>query len=134
MENLICLDASPLIDHFRKKNKHSTFFFQLSKKYEGFILPVTAHFEIISGATELQRNHWDNLFNDLLIVPYQPYINDTAVEIARQLYRKRLSIEYKDLMIAATALHYNYRLATINEKHFVHIENLKLTTPNDFRS
>ena len=130
MENLICLDSSPLIDHFRKKNKENTFFYRLTKTYEGFVLHVTAHFEILIGSSKLQDNYWKNLFDDLLIIPYQPSINSTAIKITNDLKTIRKSIDFRDLMIEATAIHYNYRLATLNEKHFNAIEGLKLITPS----
>ena len=132
MESIICLDASPLIDFYRKTKKEDSFFFKLTKTYDGLVLPVTAHFEILVGSNPTQHPFWQNIFSDLLIVPYQPYLNDTAVKIVSQLRTIRKSIEYKDLIIAATALHFGYSLATINEKHFVHIEGLTLITPSSF--
>ena len=131
MENLICLDSSSLIDYYRKKNKEGTFLYKLSINYQGFVLPVTAHFEILSGSNSNQHSFWQNMFADLLIIPYQPYINQTAISIVGQLKRK--TIDFKDLLIAATALHYNYSLATINEKHFDNIEGLDLITPSSFQ-
>jgi tRNA(fMet)-specific endonuclease VapC len=130
MENIVCLDASPLIDYYRKKVKEKTFFFQLTTNYTGFVLPVTAHFEVLAGSNATQYLFWENIFSDLLIVPYQPYINETALCIIKQLEAKRKTIEYKDLLIAATALHYNYRLAVFNEKH---IEGLHLITLSSFK-
>ena len=134
MENLICLDSSSLIDYYRKKNKEGTFFYKLSASYQGFVLPVTAHFEILSGSNPNQHSFWQNMFADLLVIPYQPYINQTAISIVSKLKTKRKTIDFKDLLIAATALHYNYSLATINEKHFTVIEGLHLITPSSFKS
>lgn len=134
MENLIYLDSSPLIDYYRKKYKEKTFFYQLSKTYSGFVLPVTAHFEILSGSNIKQHSFWQNIFADLFIIPYQPYINETAITIVNELKTKRKSIDFKDLLIAATSLHYSYSLATINEKHFKDIEGLDLITPSSFQS
>lgn len=133
MENIICLDSSTLIDHYRKKIKEKTFFYQLTKSYHGFVLPVTAHFEILVGSNAKQHSFWKNIFDDLLIIPYQPHINETAINILKELKIKRKTIEYKDLLIAATSLHYNYSLATINEKHFQNIEGLHLITPSSFK-
>lgn len=134
MESIICLDASPLIDYYRKKHKEKTFFYQLTKAYHGFVLPVTSHFEILRGSNPNQHSFWENMFADLLIIPYQPYINETAILIVNQLKTKRKTIDFKDLLIAATSLHYNYSLATINEKHFRDIEGLHLITPSSFQS
>lgn len=133
MENLICLDSSPLIDYYRKKHKEKTFFYQLVKAYDGFVLPVTAHFEILLGSNVHQHSFWQNIFSDLLIIPYQPYINDRAIRVIDQLKSKRKSIDFKDLTIAATALHYGYSLATINEKHFKDIGGLDLITPSSLQ-
>lgn len=134
MENLICLDSSPLIDYYRKKIKEKTFFYKLIRTYTGFVLPVTAHFEILRGSNVNQHAFWQNIFSDLLIIPYQPYINETAILIVNRLKAKRKTIDFKDLLIAATSLHYNYRLATLNEKHFDNIEGLDLITPSSFES
>jgi predicted nucleic acid-binding protein len=73
------------------------------------------------------------LVADILIIPYQHYLNETAISITKQLKLKRKTIEYKDLLIAATALHFNYSLATINEKHFKDIDGLHLITPSSFQ-
>jgi predicted nucleic acid-binding protein len=132
MENIICLDASTLIDHYRKKIKDKTFFFHLTNTYTGFVLPVTAHYEILLGSNQNQRVFWDNLFADILLIPYQPYLNETAINITLQLKGKRKTIEFKDLLIAATSLHHHYSLATLNEKHFDDIEGLDLITPRSF--
>ncbi len=132
MESIICLDASPLIDHYRKTLKAKTFFYKLTNTYAGFVLPVTAHFEILLGSNPQQHLFWKNLFENMLIVPYQAYISLTAINILKQLKLKRKTIEYKDLMIAATALHFNYRLATLNQKHFQDIDGLDLITPSSF--
>jgi predicted nucleic acid-binding protein len=43
----------------------------------------------------------------------------------------RKSIEFQDLIIAATAISFNNPLATINKKHFDNIEGLDLITPDD---
>ncbi len=133
MESIICLDSSTLINHYRKRIKTSTFFYKLTKTYQGFALPVTAHFEILAGSNPGQHAYWENVFSDLLLIPYQPYINETAVEIVRHLKKKRKTIEFKDLLIASTALHYNYSLATLNEKHFHAIDGLHLLTPSSFK-
>lgn len=132
MENIICLDSSPLIDFYRKKVKEKTFFFRLTQNYTGFVLPVTAHFEVLAGSNSTQHLFWKNIFDDLLIIPYQPYINNTALSVVKQLEEKRKTKEYKDLLIAATALHHGYSLATLNEKHFGSIDGLNLITPSSF--
>ena len=133
MESLICLDASVLIEYFRKKNKAETLFAKLALKYTGFLVPAVAHFKIYNGSTPLQNQYWDNLFSDFIILTFTVYISITAIKIRRQLKVLRVTIEFKDLTIAASSLHHNYSLATINEKHFKNIKGLHLVTPSSFQ-
>lgn len=133
IQRLISIDSSVLIEYFRKSKKENSFLFILSKKgFQGFIASVAVHYEIYNEATEKQIPFWDNLFADILLIPYQLYINKTAVDITKQLKAKRKKIEFKDLLIAASALEHNLSLATINEKHFQGIDGLDLITPSSF--
>ena len=133
MESLICLDASVLIEYFRKKNKAETLFAKLALKYTGFLVPAVAHFKIYNGSTPLQNQYWDNLFSDFIILPFTADISITAIKIRRLLKVLRITIEFKDLTIAASSLHHNFSLATINEKHFHNIKGLHLVTPSSFQ-
>ncbi len=133
MESLICLDASILIEYFRKKNKAETLFAKLALKYTGFLVPAVAHFKIYNGSTPLQNQYWDNLFSDFIILTFTVYISITAIKIRRQLKVLRITIEFKYLTIAASSLHHNFSLATINEKHFQNIKGLHLVTPSSFQ-
>jgi len=129
MEGLIALDSTVLIAFFRKKNKQNIFFYELTYEYSGFVVPATVHYEIYVGTTLGQKQFWDNLFNDLILVSYTPDMNSTAINITNHLKSKQKSIDYKDLLIAATALHYQHPLATLNTAHFKDIADLKLITP-----
>ena len=133
MESMICLDASVLIEYFRKKNKAETLFAKLALKYNGFVVSAVAHFEIYNGSTPVQNQYWDNLFSDFIILPFTADISIAAIKLRRQLKVLRITIEFKDLTIAASSLHHNYSLATINEKHFKNIKGLHLVTPSSFQ-
>ena len=50
------------------------------------------------------------------------------------LKTRRKSIDFKDLIIAASALNNKIPLATINEKHFYNISSLQLITPLSYTS
>lgn len=130
IQRLINVDTSVLIEYFRKSKKENSFFFKLFyKQFQEFLVSVAVHFEIYQDLGNFQSNYWNNLFQDLLIIPYTENIINHSIH--RQLKRKRKSIEFKDLMIAATAKASNYPLATINRKHFDSIEGLDLITPDD---
>jgi predicted nucleic acid-binding protein len=132
MEGLICIDSSVLIEYFRKKNKTETLFAKLSLQYSGFIIPAVVHFEIYSGSTPQQKIFWDNLFSDFLIIPFTASISNKAIFILKYLKIMSVTVVFKDLMIAASALSHNFPLATLNEKHFNKIKGLQLITPSSF--
>ena len=132
MEGLICIDSSVLIEYFRKKNKTETLFPKLSLQYSGFIIPAVVHFEIYSGSTPQQKVFWDNLFSDFLIIPFTASISNKAISVFKELKILSITIDFKDLMIAASALNHNFPLATLNEKHFNTIKRLELITPSSF--
>lgn len=130
VQSLISIDSSVLIEYFRKSKKENSFLFQLIQRdFQGFIASIIVHYEIFKGAILQQLSYWDNLFEDILIVSYTPQINAESLVIHKQLKKVRKSIQLQDLMIAATSKLLNYPLAAINEKHYVHIEGLKLITP-----
>lgn len=129
MEDLILLDTSVLIDYFRKKQKEKSFFYSLSAFSNQFCISVITHFEITCGINIQQHSFWKSLFDDIIHVPYTVSLNSVAVKVLNDLKRKRKNIEFKDLIICSTALHYNYQLATLNVKHFEHVQGLKLITP-----
>lgn len=133
MEGLICLDSSILIEYFRKKNKSETLFPKLSLRYSGFIIPVAVHFEIFSGSTLQQKVFWDNLFSDFIIIPFTTTISNKAISVLRDLKTQNSIIDFKDLIIASSALNHNFPLATLNEKHFNKIKGLQLITASSFK-
>jgi predicted nucleic acid-binding protein len=131
MENLMCLDSSVLIDFFRKQKSERSFFIKITESgFSGFYIAITVEFEIYFGATPLQKNFWDNLFHDFIVLPYTQAINAIAIDVAKGLKRGNIMIDYKDLTIAATALHVQCPLGTINAKHFKHIKGLSVISPD----
>lgn len=132
MEDLILLDTSVLIEYFRKKNRLDTLFVKLSENTNNFCISVVTHFEISCGINFKQEIFWNNIFSDIIQLPYSTSLNYIAVDIYNQLKRKRITVEFKDLIIASTARQYNYKLATINKKHFEDIPELKLITHSSF--
>ena len=130
IQGLICLDTSVLLDHFRKKNKDQTFFFKLSNNYKGFAVSVVVQYEVYSGSASTQIPIWNNLFEDFFIIPYSTSLNAIMITIEEDLKRKRRSIEFKDLIIAASSVLHKITLATINKKHFENIDGLQIITPD----
>ena len=130
MENLICLDSSVLINHYREKQKSNTFFYKLLKEYDGFVLSIVAQFEVLIGASKVaDEKIWADFFLDVLILPYTPVINKIAIEASKRLRKSGQQLEFKDLIIGSTAMQVNLPLATLNEKHFDKLDNLAIITP-----
>jgi tRNA(fMet)-specific endonuclease VapC len=130
MENgeLILLDTSILIDYFRKTKKENSFFVELSDKYDFFAISVITKFEIYYGSNQLQKDFWDIVFENLTILPLSEKCIDEAISIQNKLKAVGLTIDFADLLIAATAKHNGLNIATLNVKHFNRIADLQLVT------
>ncbi len=124
---IICLDTSVVIDYFRKKNKSKTFLFKLAKDYD-FAISVLSKFEILVGSNEQQKEFWEKLFKIFEIIP----LDQPEIEIASIVYKELKSqnkiIELPDILIGATAINHDLKLATLNKTHFERIESLMLIT------
>ena len=126
---LIYLDSSVLIDFYRKVNKEKSFFNFLSRDYNLFSVSVVTQYEVYTGADVSRKAFWDNFFVNIVIVPFTSPLIFTSILIERALKLKRKSIDFRDLAIAATALHNNEPFATMNAKHFINIDGLELIIP-----
>jgi predicted nucleic acid-binding protein len=125
-DQIILLDTNVLIDYFRKSTKQKTILHTLVKDNRKLAISVITHFEILRGINEQQEQFWWELLKDIEVISYFPAVNYTALQIQRQLKAKRKSISIQDLLIAATAVHFQFPLATLNLKHFENIEELKI--------
>jgi len=126
MPSNIMLDASVLIDHFRARNKESTFYTKIIKEYDMLSISVIAKLEVLYGTRPELVGYWNAVFATMTAIPFT---NDMVVkshEIILDLKRKNLLIDMEDIMIAATALVRTLPLVTLNRKHFERIDGLKL--------
>lgn len=84
-------------------------------------------FELYVGATTIQkREDVSILLQNITILAMNEDIAKIAAEIALNLKQKHQIIEFRDIFIAATALHYDMPIATLNKGHFQRIENIQL--------
>jgi len=133
MENLICLDSSVLISHYRDRDKFNSFFYKILQQYDGCVLSIVAEFEILIGATKSDDIIlWTEFFSKILIIPYTSEINCLAIEMSKKLRNSGQQLEFKDLVIGATAIHKHLPLATLNSKHFDKLDSLLIITPFSF--
>lgn len=81
-------------------------------------------YEIYTGTTSGQIDFWNNFLQKTEILSFDKNVARVAVEINKELKRKRKLIDIADLFIAATAVSNNLPFATLNKKHFDRIDNL----------
>lgn len=120
------MDTSVLIDFFRKTKKENTFLYLLTKKYDNFAVSVITEFEIYAGSNESQIEFWNQFFQNVQIIPFDSFSNQSAVSIFKELKPKGQLIEIPDLFIAAKAKAHGYKVATLNLKHFERVEGLEI--------
>jgi tRNA(fMet)-specific endonuclease VapC len=125
-EKLILADTSLLIDFFRKTDKSKTALISLLKKGHIFCICVITEYEIYSGATISQLEYWQNFLEKINVLPLDQEAIKHAVNINNALKKKNKQIDLADMFIAAIALSNSLPLATLNNKHFERIENLRL--------
>ena len=121
---MILLDTCILIDMFRKKDKSETFFYHLSKDHNDFAISILTHYEIFRGSNSIQDVFWVNFLQSIEIIPFDIHTSNEASRIYKLLKPQEKKIDFVDLLIAATAVAYKLRLATLNLKHFKDIPEL----------
>ena len=127
MENsVVCLDTSVLIDYFRKKHKEKSYFYALLDQYESFAITSITEFEIRCGIDESQMKLWEEILSDIEVISFDSEASKLAATIDRELKRIRKQLDIADLFIAATAIRHDSLFATLNKKHFVRVERLRL--------
>ena len=127
MENRrVLIDTSIVIEYLRSQNRKISTFVKLFKDNE-LCLSTISIFELYNGATtESKRQDIETLCGELEIIDFDSNIAKTASVIYRDLRSKNKQIEFRDILISATAMQYELPVATLNIKHFERIENLQL--------
>lgn len=121
----ILVDTSILIEYLRKTNKPRTIMYRYAGQAK-LTVSVITEFEFWIGATPKNRGFINGILSTMDVLPFDSACVQTALTIYQQLktINKRLPIQ--DTFIAATALHFNLPLLTLNSKHFAHITDLVL--------
>ncbi len=126
----LMVDTSILIDFFRKTEKGNSRLFRYFK--EGFQLYISAitEFEVYNGATEQHKIFWRDLLSQFVVLDFDSRCAVKAADLILKLKAKRKTLEKPYLFIAATAIVHNLEFDTLNLKHFIEIEEIKLITTN----
>jgi len=123
---MILLDTSILIDYYRKTDKGKSVLLQLKKDYQQFAVSVVTQFEVYRGVRQDKLPFWNDLFQNMIILPFDADTVSTALILDNDLKKISKQIELADLFIAATAVSRNIPCATLNKKHFERIEKLRI--------
>lgn len=125
-EQVILIDTSILIEHFRKTDKSNTTLISLVRQGYTYSISAVTDFEIYTGAKPEQLAFWESLLHKIKVLPFDKSVAQTAVHINNELKKHSRQIAIPDLFIAATAIEHGLSLATLNKKHFERIDKLSL--------
>lgn len=125
-KELVLVDTSILIDFFRKSDKTNSRLLKLVKEEFNYCISAITEFEIYIGTTPNQTAYWEDFLFRTQVLAFDKEIARTAVDINKALKKQSRLIGMADLFIAATAVHYQLPLATLNVKHFERVEDLQL--------
>ena len=125
-DQIALADTSVLIDYFRKTDKSNSFWVTLYDSGYDFYISAITEYEIYTGATQGQMSFWENVLEEIKVLPFDQAVVRVALEINNNLKRKRKQINLADLFIAATAIANGLPFATLNKKHFERIDGLDI--------
>jgi len=121
----IIIDTSIFIDYFRKKNKKKSILYTLSTRFN-LATSAVCYFEVFAGAKDSDIDFLYKMFGNIQIFTFDIASAHKASLIYQLLRKENKLIDFRDLFIASAALIHDQPLATLNEKHFERIPNLKL--------
>lgn len=120
------VDTSIFIDYLRKKNKENSKLYNIPDDKTLYVSAITL-FELFLGATNQQK--WNDIIlitDDLNILPVTIDISKKGAKIFQDLRKRNKIIDFRDILIGATALINNLPIITDNKKHFNRITGLKV--------
>lgn len=123
---MILLDSSILIELFRRKDKENTEFYRISSTHKDLFISSITYYEIGIGNRKSHMAYWEELCNNLIVLPFDSICADKAISIYLNLLRANQMIDLADILIGATALTHSMPIVTLNDKHFARIEGLEI--------
>jgi predicted nucleic acid-binding protein len=134
----LILDTSILIASERRGDSVEDIFRQARNSHGDFDVALSAvsAVELTHGIyrartvadRERRRVFTEDIFHGLIVHPVSLAIAQLAGRIEGEQAAKGISIAFEDLLIAATALHLGFDVATLNVKHFRLIPGLNTVT------
>lgn len=126
--DIICLDTDILIAHKRAKtaDKDKTVLYRLAAQGYHFAVSSITVYELLRGDNQDEDRYWKAMFSSMKILPFDSACAEQAARIYKGLKQKGQLIAAEDLLIGATALENQLKLATGNTRHFERIDGLIL--------
>jgi len=76
----LLLDSSILIELFRKKDKETTLFYNLSLAYNDLCISSITNYEIGVGNRKSHAGYWESMSENLRIIPFDKACSDRHEE------------------------------------------------------
>jgi len=126
MENRrILIDTSIVIEYLRSSEREHSTFVKLFKDND-LCISVISIFELYNGATtEEKKQEIIELSKEIEVFDFTLETAKIASAIYLELRKKNKLIEFRDILIASSALQFGIEIATLNRKHFERIDKLK---------
>lgn len=123
---MVIIDTNLIIDHLRQQSSQDTILTTLSLKYPNGELTISAITiqEIFAGKSSLYKKPLEKIattLSSLTIVDYSIEIARFAGTLVRD---SKKNLQFADAALAATTIHYDAHLATLNTKDFLGIPHL----------
>lgn len=119
------IDSGILMRHFRQQEP--TILDAALNLYGLGMVSVLVFYEVeVGGALAGRSREFATKFPFLRVVELSPPIATLAAQLHATLLRQNQGIGLPDLLIAATALHFELPMLTLNRRHFERVPNLAL--------
>ena len=120
----VILDASVIIDHLRQPNKQNTFLTLISSESEGIVSLITVA-EVYSGKkVQIPGKQQDDL--RIILTGTEIVIPEKTTAMTVGLLRAQYAMSLGDAFIAALAIERDLPIATLNEKDFRKVKEVRL--------
>jgi tRNA(fMet)-specific endonuclease VapC len=120
------IDSNLFIEFFRAKDKATSTLMLLPKNQPAFVSSITV-FELFIGArTPEATAQIEILLAEVTILPLDEPIAKLAGRLYDDLRRSSQTLDFRDVMIAATAIFHKMPIKTLNIRHFSRIPELVL--------
>ncbi|HJD61039.1 MAG TPA: PIN domain-containing protein [Rickettsia endosymbiont of Columbicola hoogstraali] len=127
----VVIDTSILVDLEKSKLTY-----EILEDYQPcYISPITIT-ELLIGVDRADNKNRrikrlafiEYILESLIVLPFKEEEARIYAKIIDNLYKKHITIDTNDLLIAATAITHNYPILTLNTKDFKRIHGLEVLT------